>query len=111
MPPLALWITRLQALALVGLAVAVVVLSATSHTSLAAAFVASEVVLALLVAVMFVLADRRRWLRTPVLLLEIIAVLVSLQLGVDHRIPIAVLVGLPSLVATVAILGAARTDD
>ncbi len=111
MPPLAVWITRVQAVALAGLAVAVVVLSATSHTSLAGAFVASEVVAALLLAVMFVVAERRRWLRTPVLLIEIIAVLISLQLGVDHRVPIAVAVGLPSLVATVAILGAARTDD
>jgi hypothetical protein len=110
-PPLAVWITRVQGVALAGLAIAVVVLSATSTTSLAVAFVASEVVGALLLAVMLLAMPRRRWLRTPTLLMEIIAALISLQLGVDHRIPIAVLVGLPSLVATVGILGAARSED
>jgi hypothetical protein len=104
------WICRLQALALLGLAVVVVVLSTRSHSSLAPAFVISEVVGALLVAALFASAGRHRLVRTPILLVEIIAALISAQLVLDHRAPIAVAVGVPALVATVLILAAARDE-
>jgi hypothetical protein len=111
-PPIALWIARVQGVALLGLAIAIVVLAATSTTSLGPAFVISEAVGALLGAVLFGYATRYRQARTPVLLLEVIAVLISGQLlFAAHRVLIALLVGLPALAATVAIVLGARGEE
>ncbi|HEX7355452.1 MAG TPA: hypothetical protein VF288_11545 [Mycobacteriales bacterium] len=104
MSTVAVWIVRIQALALVGLAVAAVVLAATSTTSLGAGFVISEVVAALAVAALIGLPTRHRRLRAPILLLELIAVGIAGQLASDHRPLIAVAVGVPALVAALAIL-------
>ncbi|MGH3049182.1 MAG: hypothetical protein ACRDLK_03415 [Gaiellaceae bacterium] len=109
MPPFAVWIVRVQALALVGLAVAAVVLAATSTTSLGAGFVISEVVAALVVAVLIGVPTRHRRVRAPILLLELIAVGIAGQLVADGRPLVAVAVGVPALVAAVAIILGERT--
>lgn len=106
--PVALWITRLQAVALVGLAIAVVVLAATSTTSLPVGFTVTEVVVALLGAVLLGYVSEHPRARTPILLLEIIAVGVAVQLVTNGRPLIAVVVGVPALVAAVAVVLGAR---
>lgn len=108
MLPVALWITRLQAVALVGLAVAVVVLAVTSTTSLPVGFTVTEVVVALLGATLLGYVSEHPRARTPILLLEIIAVGVAVQLVTNGRPLIAVVVGVPALVAAVAIVLGAR---
>ncbi len=108
MPPVALWITRAQAVALVGVGIAVVVLAATSPTSLGPAFVVSEIAAALGGAVLLGYGSAHRRARTPILLLEVIAVGVAGQLVSVHRPLIASAVGLPALAAAVALLLGAR---
>ncbi len=111
MPPFVLWVTRLQAVAMAGLAIAVVVLAATSTTSLGIGFVITEVIAATFGAWLFGLGTRYRRARTPILLLEIIAVGIAGQLFVDSRPLIGVAVGVPALVVTVGILLAARSES
>lgn len=106
--PVALWITRLQAVALVGLAIAVVVLAATSATALPVGFTVSEVVVALLSAVLLGYVSVHPRARTPILLLEIIAVGVAVQLLKTDRPLVAVAVGVPALIAAVTIVLGAR---
>lgn len=107
-PPLALWITRAQAVCLVGLAVAVIVLALTDRVALGVGFLVAEVVGVIAGAVLLGCYCRRRRARTPILLLQIIAVGVSTQLYGDHRRLVAVAVGLPALVSAAAIVWAAR---
>lgn len=109
MPPLAVWIVRAQALALVGLAITVVVLAGTSTTSLGAGFVITEVVAALVVAAAIGIPTRHRRVRVPILLLELIAIGIAGQLVSDHRPLVAVVVGVPALVAAIAIVLGERT--
>lgn len=109
MPPLAVWIARVQAVALVGLALAAIVLAATSTTSLGIGFLVSEVVAALVVAGLLAVPTHRR-VRVPILLLELIAVGIAGQLVSDGRALIAVAVGVPALAAAVMIVVGARQD-
>ena len=105
------WILRAQAVGLLGLAISVLVLTGTSRTSLGPALLASEVLAAVGGAALLVAAGRYRRLRTPVLLLEIIAVLIAGQLFVSaHRVLIALVVGVPAVVATVTLLLTARAE-
>jgi hypothetical protein len=108
-PPLAVWIVRVQAVALFGLAVAAIVLATTSTTSLSIGFLITEVAAALAVAALFAVPTRHRRVRVPILLLELIAVGIAGQLVSDGRPIIAVAVGVPALVAAVTILLASRT--
>ena len=110
MPRLALMVARVQALALVGIAVAVLVLATGSRRTLAAGFLATEVLLALAAAALLGIAAGHRRARTPILLVEIIAVGVSTQLLTGHRVLAAVLVGPPALVQVILILRAARFE-
>lgn len=110
MPTLAVWIARLQAVALVGLAIAVIVLAVTSTTSLGDGFVVTEIVVALLAALLLGAGTRLRRARVPILLLELIAVGVAGQLFSVHRPGIAVAVGLPAVVAAVTIVVGAREE-
>lgn len=87
---------------------AVAVLAATSKTSLPVAFTLVEVVVALLAAVLFGVVGGHPRARTPILLLEIIAVGVAGELIKSSRLPIGLLVGLPALAATALILLGAR---
>ncbi|HEY5335607.1 MAG TPA: hypothetical protein VIJ71_06255 [Mycobacteriales bacterium] len=111
MPPLAAWIARVQALALVGLAITAVVLAVTSTTSLSLGFLIAEVVAAVAVALLLAVPTRNRRLRVPILLLELIAVGIAGQLVSDGRAIIAVAVGVPALVAAVLIVVGARDDS
>lgn len=110
MPPLAVWIARVQAVALVGLAVAAVVLAATSTTSLSVGFLVAEVVAALALAVLLAVPTRHRRARVPILLLELIAVGIAGQLVSDRRALIAAVVGVPAFVAAVTIVAGARHE-
>jgi hypothetical protein len=110
-PPLAAWIARVQAVALVGLAIAAVVLAATSTTSLSIGFLITEVVAALAVAALLAVPTRHRRVRVPILLLELIAVGIAGQLVSDDRALVAVAVGVPALVAAVTIVAGARQED
>lgn len=108
MNPAATWICRAQGVALIGLAVVVAVLAVTSRTSLPVAFTVVEVVVALLAAVLFGVVGGHPRARTPILLLEIIAVGVAGELIKDSRVLIGLVVGVPALAATVLILLGAR---
>ncbi|HVV31091.1 MAG TPA: hypothetical protein VHC41_09440 [Mycobacteriales bacterium] len=108
LPPLAVWLCRLQALALVGGAIALLVLSATSDVSTGAGFLAVDVIVALAVATLLATVPKRPWARTPILLTELIAVLVSTQLWSADRHAVALAVGIPALVLVVTVVAASR---
>jgi hypothetical protein len=105
---LAVWLCRLQALALVGGAIALLVLSATSDVSTGAGFLAVDVIVALAVATLLATVPKRPWARTPILLTELIAVLVSTQLWSADRHAVALAVGIPALVLVVTVVAASR---
>lgn len=110
MPRAARVVCGVQAVALVAVAVALVVLSLATSLTLSVAFLLVDVGLALAgAALLGPLAGRRR-LRTPVLLLELIAVLVSTQLYGNHRLLAALAVGVPALAAIVLLLQSARGE-
>lgn len=111
MPPLVVWVSRLQALALLGLAIAVVVLAATSTTSLGGGFVITEVVACLVGAWLFGYAVRWRRARAPILLFEVIAVGIAGQLFTVGRWYVALPVGLPALAVAIGVLATQRDEN
>jgi hypothetical protein len=104
-------VLSLQAVALVALAVALVVVSATSDLTIGVGFVLADVVGLVLIAALLTLGQTRRRARTPIALAELIAVLVSYQLGTGGRPWIAVAVGVPALVAFVLVVATNRPPD
>jgi len=108
--PLVRGLLAVQAAALVAGAIAIVVLSATSDSQLAAGYIVTDVVVTILLAALLVLGPNRRRARTPILLVELIAVLVSLQVWSSGRPWIALAVGVPAAVALLLLLAAYRPD-
>jgi hypothetical protein len=102
------WLLALQALALTAGAIAIVVLTATSHTTYSTGFIVTDVVGAILLATLLIAGPQRRWARTPIVLVELIAVLVSFQVWTSGRHWIALAVGIPATVALVLLLLANR---
>lgn len=109
--PLTRALLALQAAALVGGAIAILALTATSHVTHSAGFVVADVVVTVLVASLLLWGPRRRWARTPILLVELIAVLVSFQVWTSGREWIALGVGVPALLALLLLLLANRRTD
>ena len=108
LPRSVVWLCRAEAVALLAGAVALLVLSATSRGSLSGAYLAADVVIALLVAALLTVAAGRRRARTPILMVQILAVLISTQIWQSGRHLLALAVGVPALVCGVLIVLAAR---
>jgi hypothetical protein len=97
------WLCRAQAAALIAGAATLLVLAGTSHRTLAAAYLATVVAVAVAVAALLVWGPGRRRARTPILLTELLAVLISTQVWTSGREALAVDIGLPALVVVVLI--------
>lgn len=102
------WICRAQALALVAGACALLVLLAVSHTSISAAFLAADVVFAILVAGLLSTAVTRSWARGPIFFTELLAVLVSTQVWASGRPFVALAVGVPGVIAVAVVAVSAK---
>ena len=97
------WLCRAQAAALLAGAVTLLALAGTSHRTLGAGYLAAVVVVAVLVAVLLLRGPGRRRARTPILLTELLAVLISTQVWTSGREALALVIGLPALAAVVLI--------
>ena len=93
LPPVVLWLCRLEAAGLLAGAVAIAALAATSRVTHSVGFVAADVVAALLLGLLLTVGAVRTWARTPVLLVQLFAVLISTQLWSSGRVGIALAVG------------------
>lgn len=102
------WLCRAQALGLLVGVVVLIVLTATSHMSTSAAFLAADIVFGLGLAALLTSAATRSWARGPIFLSELLAVLVSTEVWTSGRRLISLLVGVPALVAVVLIVVTAK---
>lgn len=102
------WLCRAQAIGLLIGVVVLIALTATSHMSTSAAFLAADVVFALGLSALLTGAATRSWARGPIFLTELLAVLVSTEVWTSGRHLISLLVGLPALLAVVLIVVTAK---
>lgn len=100
---------RVQAAALVVLAVLLVGLALSARWSVPAGFLVADVLAALAVAALLALAPGRRRARGPVLLLELLAVAVGGQLLAGGRPLIGGVVGVPAAVAVGLLIAGYRS--
>lgn len=102
--PAVLWVCRAEALALIAGALVIVVLTQTSHATHSVGFLVADAAFAILLALLLTAGALRSWARTPVLMVQVLAVLVSTQLWTSGRHGVALCVGLPGLVTAILIL-------
>jgi hypothetical protein len=108
LPGPVVWLCRAQAVGLLVGALVLIVLTASSQMSTSGAFLAADVLFAVLLAALLTLAATRSWARTPIFLTELLAVLVSTEVWTSGRHLIALLVGVPALVAVVLVVVTAK---